>query len=267
MSPTDSDIFVMIVGVTVVLLILIVFIISILFIYKNRQVRHLSEMKSVEEKFAREILQTELEIKEQTLRNISEEIHDNVGQVLSVAVLQLSAIDAEKPANSKKIEEVTDIIQKALRDLRNLSKTLDADTIAALGLVSIIRFEMEFINRTGFFKTQLTVCGTEIRLSSHRELIVYRIIQESLNNIIKHAKASAITVKVIFADENVTVEIGDDGIGFDIDQLNAPKSNKSGAGIRNMKKRALLINADLKLTSSPNSGTSVAITAYLDDGN
>jgi two-component system NarL family sensor kinase len=256
MNSTDNDIYVMIVSVTIVLLILILFIISILLIYKNRQVQHVSEMKSVEEKYAREILQTELEIKEQTLRNISQEIHDNVGQVLSVAVLQLSAIETGEPANAIKIEEVTDIIQKALRDLRNLSKTLDADTIAALGLFSIIRFELDIIDKTGFFKTQLIVSGTEIRLSSHRELVVYRIIQESLNNIIKHAKASTITVKVVFAEKEVRVEICDDGIGFDTDQPHIPKNNKTGAQ---------LINADLELTSSPHSGTSVAITAPVDD--
>jgi two-component system NarL family sensor kinase len=266
MSHADNDIFVMIVSVTVVLLILILFIISILFIYKNRQVQHLSEIKTVEEKYAREILQAELEIKEQTLRNISEEIHDNVGQVLSVAVLQLSAIEAEKPANSTKIEEVMDMIQKALRDLRNLSKTLDADTIAALGLVSIIRFEMDMIEKTGFMKTQLVISGTETRLSSHKELIIYRIIQESLNNIIKYSKASTITINVAFAHKKVRVEIGDDGIGFNIDQSRTPESDISGAGIRNMKKRALLINADFSITSNPNLGTTVTIITPVEEG-
>lgn len=264
MNSADNDIYVMIISVTVVLLILLIFIISFLFIYKHRQVKYNAEMKSLEEKYVHEILKTELEIKEQTLKNISEEIHDNVGQVLSLAVLNLSAVESDDPTKSKKIESVSQMIQKALADLRTLSKTLDSETVASLGLISIIKFDMNLIDRTGVYETSIEVTGDEKRLSNHKELIIYRIIQESLNNIIKHAKASSITLKIDFTDEQVSIEILDDGIGFNIDDTSVSDTSKNGAGIRNMKKRAKLINASFNIFSAPTLGTSISMTVPLE---
>jgi two-component system NarL family sensor kinase len=129
---TNYDIYVMIIGVTVVLLILICFIVSFLFIYKNRQVRHQMEVKGIQEKYNQEILKTQLEIKEQTLKNISEEIHDNVGQVLSLAVVNLSAIDFNDVSKAEsRVESISVLVKKAVSDLRNLSKTLDNEYASA----------------------------------------------------------------------------------------------------------------------------------------
>lgn len=180
MESNSNDIFIMIISVTIVLLILVVFIVSFLLIYQNRQLKHRVEMETVKEKFSNELLQTQLEIKEQTLKNISEEIHDNVGQVLSLVVLNLSSMEIdEHSAASVKLENSTRLVEKAVADLRNLSKTMDAERITSAGLVPIIQFELELIEKTGVYKTEFTNTGEERRLDGQKELILYRIIQLS----------------------------------------------------------------------------------------
>jgi two-component system NarL family sensor kinase len=260
MDAADNDIYIMIITVTVVLLILLIFIVSFLFIYKNRQMRHQTEIESVKEKYTQEMLKTELEIKEQTLKNISEEIHDNVGQVLSLAVLNLSAMDFSDSTKAEaKAEHITGLVEKAIIDLRNLSKTLDAENIADLGLSAIIRFELDLLEKTGIYNTSFRVSGEEKRLGAHKELVLYRIIQESLNNIIKHAKATSINIVLDFGKE-LSVEIADNGVGFDVDDNGIRSIYKNGAGIKNMKKRAGLIGLAISIRSAPSCGTTISLS-------
>lgn len=257
---SNNDIYVMIISVTVVLLILVIFIISFLFIYKNKQARHRIEMESVKEKYNQEILKTQLEIKEQTLKNISEEIHDNVGQVLSLVVLNLSAIELNDTAKAAtKIENTTRLVEKAVSDLRNLSKTLDADNIAHAGLPAVIKFELDLLEKTGIYKVAMKLSGTEKRLDGSKEIVLYRIIQESLNNIIKHARATCIHIHLNFLDKQLQVEITDNGKGFDMKDAMEKSIFRSGAGIKNMTKRANLVGGSLTIKSVPSEGTTVSM--------
>jgi two-component system NarL family sensor kinase len=261
MGGNSNDIYIMIITVTVILLILLIFIVSFLFIYRNKQVRHQVEMKSVEEKFNQEILQTQLEIREQTLKNISEEIHDNVGQVLSLAVLNLSAIELDNTRRAAdKIEDVTRLVEKAVADLRNLSKTMDSDNIARLGLVAIIKFELDLLERTGLYHTVLELSGDERRLDGEKEIILYRIVQESLNNVIKHANATQIQITLQFADDQLKIDIADNGKGFDAGHVDETTIYKSGAGIKNMQKRAKLIGGVCSIKGISSGGTTVSMT-------
>ncbi|MFT3675147.1 MAG: sensor histidine kinase [Chitinophagaceae bacterium] len=253
----DKDILLMIVSVTAVLLIMVIFIVSFLLIYKNRQLKHQAELASVQEKFNQEILKTQLEIKEQTLKNISEEIHDNVGQVLSLAVLSLSALELHDPDKAAiKIEHITRHVEKAVSDLRNLSKTLDAENIAQMGLATVVRFEMELVEKTGLYHTSFNILGEEQRLNPDKEIILYRIIQESLNNIIKHAGATHIRITLNFGYSHLDIEITDDGRGFDLAKNTEGDMYKKGAGIKNMSRRARLIGASFDIQSAAG-GTTV----------
>ncbi len=262
---SNNDIFVMIISVTVVLLILLAFIVSFLFIYKHRQVRHKAEMDTVKEQYNQEILKTQLEIKEQTLKNISEEIHDNVGQVLSLVILSLSAIELSDQAKAAgKIENSIKLVEKVVKDLRNLSKTMDAENIADLGLAAIVRFELELLEKTNVYNTSFKLLGLEKRLNVSREVVLYRIIQESLNNIIKHAKARNIGVAMNFSETSLGIEITDDGQGFDVTDTGEKNIHKIGAGIKNMKKRANLIGGNFDIRSIPFAGTTITITIPYD---
>jgi two-component system NarL family sensor kinase len=252
---------------TVTLMLLVFFI--FLFITENqrRKTVHQKEKKIIEFQFQQELLRTQLEIQEQTLRTISQEIHDNIGQVLSLAKLNLNTMEIDKKEElQEKIVDSKKLVSKAIQDLRDLSKSMNTDNIEAIGLVKAIEYELEMVRKTGF-KTELNVEGNIIRAGPQKELILFRIIQEVLNNIIKHAEAGSIISTIQYASHQIRISIKDNGKGFDLTPLNEKTHSSFGLGIRNMNNRARLINADFAISSSTGEGTEVVITVPLNNHN
>lgn len=235
----------------------------IFFLFYRNVIRKRNEMFLNEEKikvnFRQTLLQSQLEIQEQTLKNISQEIHDNVGQVLSLAKLNLNTIDISKTEElQKKIESALIQVSKAINDLRDLSKSFNTDNISALGLVRAVEYELDMIKKTGVHKTSFNVEGKIKKLEPQTELILFRIVQETLHNIIKHAEASSIWISARYTENDLGLEIKDNGKGFH-PTAEGDQDTDSGLGIRNMHNRARLICAKFNLNSIKNEGTSVTI--------
>ncbi|HEY5368914.1 MAG TPA: ATP-binding protein [Hanamia sp.] len=228
--------------------------------YNHRKHKHLLEKQSMQSNFQHELLQTQLEIQEQTLKNISQEIHDNIGQALSLVKLNINTMNYNEPILlQNKINDSKSLITKAIQDLRDLSKSLDTDYVVELGLSRAIEYELEMIKKNGEFQIQFNITGKPYRLENQKELILFRIVQEALHNIIKHAKATAINVELIFEAELVTLKIEDNGNGFDTSPLENNNYSKFGLGLRNMENRANIINATFKLTSTLDEGTIITL--------
>lgn len=235
----------------------------IFFLFYRNVIRKRNEMFLNEEKikvnFRQTLLQSQLEIQEQTLKNISQEIHDNVGQVLSLAKLNLNTIDISKTEElQKKIESALIQVSKAINDLRDLSKSFNTDNISAIGLVRAVEYELDMIKKTGVHKTSFNVEGKIKKLEPQTELILFRIVQETLHNIIKHAEASSIWISARYTENDLGLEIKDNGKGFH-PTAESDQDTDSGLGIRNMHNRAWLIGAKFNLNSIKNEGTSVTI--------
>jgi signal transduction histidine kinase len=217
----------------------------------------LGKQKEMQTEFTQSLLQTQLEIQEQTLRTISQEIHDNVGQVLSLAKLNLNTLDIEEGVNKQqKIESSIQLIGKAISDLRDLSRSMNGDKIADLGLQDAIDNELQIIKNTGQFSTELVIEGLAYPLSAQNNVVLFRIVQESLNNIVKHSKAKNIRIEMRYTATNFNMAIKDDGIGFKVLNLEA---TETGIGLTNMKNRAALIAALFSIQSAPGQGCSVFI--------
>jgi two-component system, NarL family, sensor kinase len=244
MFKEDEIVFIAITGImTIIILSVAVFIFFMRF--QKKQLNHKLEKQQLQSQFQKELLQSQLEIQEQTLKNISEEIHDNIGQALSLAKLNLNTLP--------------DIADKAIIDLRSLSRTLDADFILQMGLVESIDFELDMIRKTGTHETEINIEGNPFKLDKQKELIFFRIVQEVLNNIIKHARADKILVNAIYDADKFQLRIKDNGQGVDLSPLNENNHSSFGLGIRNMHNRAKLIGADFKMSSILGKGTEVVI--------
>lgn len=244
-------------------LLIIALIISFVFFYfkfyKN-QIRLINERNLLQIQFQKEILQTQLEIQEQTLKNISQEIHDNIGQALTLAKLNLNAVlPVAEGAVHEKITNSKELVSKAIGDLRDLSRSLDTDYVKDMGLQRAIEYELEMMRKTGTISTQLQVEGSGIALDKQKELILFRIIQETFNNIIKHAEATQLEVTMYYKPSALELLITDNGKGVDLTPLNEGNSNNFGLGIRNMHNRARLIGAGFSMSSSLGQGTEVKI--------
>ncbi|MEO8413430.1 MAG: ATP-binding protein [Ginsengibacter sp.] len=228
--------------------------------------QYLNEKSQMRQYFDKELFETQLEIQEQTLKNISQEIHDNIGQGLSLAKLNINTMDVTNVESlPDKIITSRHLITKAIQDLRDLSKSLHTDYVSELGLVPSVEYELGMIQKTGNYIVELETNGKQYRFDDQQELIMFRIVQEILHNIIRHAKATSIRVLFDFQPGSIFLQIADNGIGFDASQLNDKNYKGFGLGLRNMYNRAKIINADFKLISTLDKGTTVTLALSLNN--
>jgi signal transduction histidine kinase len=180
--------------------------------------------------------------------------------MLSLAKLNLATANMEqRDMVAQKIQDSHHLISKAIQDLRDLSRSLNSDYVSEMGLLRSIEYELEMIQKTGFMKTALHITGQVYKTDPQKELILFRIVQETLNNVIKHAEADTITVWIAYDLIGITLRVSDNGHGFDISLLSEKDKTKPGLGISSMNNRARIIGADFHITSSMGKGTEVVI--------
>lgn len=206
------------------------------------------------QQFEKELGESQVEIREQTLRNISWELHDNIGQLLTLAKIQLQSV----PDYPKNIKDVNDNLTTILQEVRSLSKVINPDYVSSIRLREALQLEMDRFNRLNYIEAQLNVTGNYIVMNPKAEIIIFRILQEFFSNTIKHSKAKNINVNINYHADYVVITAADNGIGFDITEV-----NKNGIGLLNMKKRGALIKTDINLQSEQQQGTTLIITHKL----
>lgn len=218
---------------------------------------NIDELKLNQEKM---ILETEIEIQEQTFQFISREIHDNIIQTLSLAKLNLNILDINNPKEMPLlVNKSIDLLSKSLIDLNHLSKSLDADLISNHGLLHSLEYELEKWSVSPKIKVSMNVVGDSQYLETSTELIIFRIIQESLSNIIKYAEATNIEIKIVYKETMLLFTITDNGKGFNPEKVLANKKAGEKAGLINMKKRAEMVNGKFEISSKINSGTTILV--------
>ncbi len=246
---------------------LILFVVLILFIYQKRQHAHEKELVALKEEYDQGLLRSQLEIQEKTLKTIGQELHDNIGQLLSVVKLSLSnlAIDQSHLA-FESIQNAKEILNKAIVDLSHLTKSLHSDRISHIGLRSAIEFEIEAIRKTGLVAIDLVKTGTEKeeQLDSQKSIFLFRMFQEVLNNALKHSKATQINIGIDFSANDIfTLSIKDNGVGFNVAEKQNKPSSSGGVGLKSMINRAKLIGAKFLINSEEGNGTNVTIVLPL----
>ena len=240
-------------------LFLVLFALFVLFYFKVKQKQNQLLLKEqiTKSEYEQSILKSQLEIQEQTLKTISQEIHDNVGQVLSLAKLNLGTFEnTESEYNQTKINDTKQLVSKAINDLRDLSRSLHGDRITELGLQDAISNELKILQNTGQYQTDLKITGDSYKLEPQKEMVLFRIVQEAINNTVKHSKAKKINVQLKYEPAAFTLMITDDGIGFNVEALDA---TQKGIGLQSMKNRAALIGGIFSLHAALNEGTTISI--------
>jgi two-component system, NarL family, sensor kinase len=230
-----------------IILLFITLILSFFFLLRSRQ------LKIVKERLLK------VEVQEKTFQLISREIHDNIGQLLSLVKLNLNTIDIQQSVNvCEKISDTKELVSQAINEVRDLSKSLNSNIVKQIGLQEAIKRELNLATRTGLFRINFNQIGDYTRTNDQKELVVFRIFQETLNNIFKHANAKTISLQLEYIQNHLKLTISDDGKGFDASKLEKPEILK-GLGVQNMYTRAKAIGAELQMTSVLNQGTTVMI--------
>ena len=176
---------------------------------------------------------------------------------LTLAKLQLNTLDIhDKNKTGQAVSSSVDLLSKSINDLSDLSKSMNADAIIQEGLIDALENETKRISKSGLLEINVEINGNTVFLDAQKELIIFRIIQEALNNIIKHAFAHKVNLDLYYNTNHIEITIMDDGKGFDAQHV----ATKSGAGIGNMKTRAKVFNGGVEIKSSPGIGTKVLIS-------
>jgi len=251
MQKEKLDIILGILSVCVFVLLLIATAFILFRIYLKKKNTLLLEKERMSLQFEQTLLHSKLEIQEQTFTHIGHEIHDNIGQVLSFVRLNLNTLGA---ADEQKVNRMDELMEKAITDLRNLSHSLDADYIRTNGWQKAAERLFNDLGKTGTYTVSFSAEKKLPTLGQEKPIILFRMIQEILNNIIKHAKAKTIQFEATLDNDKIMIVITDDGKGFDRAAITA------GAGLQNLESRATLIDANLYIHTVPGSGTSVTIS-------
>ncbi len=217
------------------------------YLWQNRRKIH-SEAK-LQRDAAKQVLQAE----ERERRRIATDLHDGVGQMLSAALLNLNQSLDEIPSGSEmrlSVEKAQTLLSESYDEMRSISHQMMPNALLKAGLASSIREFVEKINGPKI-KVQLDVIGLNHRLDEQTETVLYRSIQEAVNNVVKHAEASQLILQLIKDEDGVTVTIEDNGKGFDMKKL----GRATGIGLRNIYSRIALINGTVDIDSAIGKGT------------
>ena len=226
--------------------------------FKRKELAHQRQLLETKFQAEKELYEAKQEIQEETFKQISRELHDNVGQTFSLAKLGLASLPLDSPAETEAtVLELTDILAKGISDLRDISTSINAELVRTTGLTKAIEYQVGFLERTGRYQVSFN-CADDIQpLDPSTAVIFYRILQEALNNIIRHSHANEIKIRLSMITNQLQLLIQDNGSGFD--PVPVLSAGFRQGGIANMKARATAIGADLQVVSGPGQGTIIRI--------
>jgi signal transduction histidine kinase len=251
-----NEVFLAVLLTTVIFLFLSIAIVFLMLYFQKKKFQYAKEKGELEKQYGEQLLQSRLEMQEQTFETISDEIHDNVGQLLSLAKLQLSILEQNEISDKSLITEIKGNVGNALTDLRDIAKSLSTSRIQELSLLQAVEQELQRIGRAGIIVCKVAVTGNEQQIAEQKKIIIFRIVQESLQNILKHAQATTINVEFDFS-EQLNIIIEDNGVGFSAGEK---VKIETGLGLQNIVKRATLINGEATINSIINNGTKITLT-------
>ena len=248
---------------TLFLFVIGIFIISTIYLFQKRQQIIFKNIEDIKLSHKKSILESQLEIQEQTFQRISREIHDSISSSLTLCKLNLSTLNYPGPMKMEdKINSSITLIGEAIQKLSNISKSLNSDLIKDNGLLHAIEEELNIINNTGLYKINYETTGEIIYLDAEKELVIFRIIQESLNNIIKHSKANSITLHLDYRTDVLKIKIADNGTGFDLSSRYTFSKTRS-TGLKNIEHRIKVLEGKSEIVSEKGKGTTFKITVPL----
>lgn len=240
--------------------------ISLTLIHFQNKTAHLATLNDVTEKLnlqkqlndatlrqQKSITKAALAAQERERSEIARELHDGINQVLTTAKLYIENIEYFPEQKKVFIDKSISLLQKSINEIRVLSKALVTPTITDIGFKEALSEMIKCYQELNLFEMNYTIQEGSEKIEHEVKLTVYRIIQEQLNNIVKHAKASIVKIQVLLKGQQFVVLIEDNGLGFNIAQ------KKTGIGLCNMKNRAELFKGKVTIKSAPGEGCKIEI--------
>jgi signal transduction histidine kinase len=231
----------------------------------NSQRRQADEALRVYAERLRILTRRLLEIQEAERRHLARELHDEIGQVLSTLSVNLQvALGGCDAVVRPRLEESIVIVDQAIQQVRNLSLELRPLMLDDLGLISALRWAARRqAERTGLV-LHFDDRSTGFRLPADVETAGYRVAQEAMTNVVRHAQAQQVWISVERCKHEVALEIRDDGIGFDVANARERAMRGASFGILGMQERVELLSGTIEIHSQPGQGTTIRVSFPID---
>lgn len=255
MHEWEKDWVVTLAAATILFLLLALFLVSFVLLFQKRKLNHRYEIEQLKQAFQKTLLTTQNEIQEQVLRNISQELHDNISQQLGLIKLQLTQVQRQNPLID--LSDTNHVIANTISDIRALSKSLHPDRIATAPITDSILVELSLAKRASDITITHDITLQDDVFLPEQKIIFFRIFQELFNNALKHSNATQIEI-ACHTGKNIVLAVKDDGTGL-------PADYKSSIGHSGIYQRAGALNGTFTIESSPGKGTMASVQIPLPD--
>jgi len=222
--------------------------------------RLLEEVQTAHDRL-RLLSQKMIEVQETEKRHLARELHDEMGQALTALKIQLEEIQTAKESApfSHRLQDCVSIVEKTVHQVRSLSLNLRPLVLDDLGLVAALRWYISRQSQLAGFQAHFSTVPEEIHLPPEIETACFRIAQEALTNVVRHAKAKSVNLQITESRGEIQLKIKDDGIGFDLTEVMERASHGENLGLLGMKERALLLGGEIDVESFPHAGTEIRV--------
>lgn len=212
-----------------------------------------------------------LQIQENEYKFISRELHDNIAQSLNAVKMRLERLERDAAMGlteqRREIRANVSQLRRISQEVRNLSKQMRPEILDELGLIAALEsYIRDFQQRSGI-QTEFYDKTTPKSLQPNVETHLYRIVQEALSNVSKHARASYVVIRLEERDHSLSLQIMDNGVGFSLDQVSKSRSVPQGIGLISIQERTNLLRGTFEIISEPGNGTKIAVRVPLPEPN
>ncbi|NMM47094.1 sensor histidine kinase [Marinigracilibium pacificum] len=256
----SDDIFLFIIAGTAMFLLLVSSLIIFVAFYQRRMFKQKILLQEKENKYQKELMYSFVNGQEEERKRLAADLHDDIGAMLSTIKMNLNmaSIQKSQPEQGELLKETRNYLDQTIQSVRRVSKNLLPIALEKHGLDTAIRELCERLSASGevfvSYSFRLTTAFPD-----KDSINVFRIIQELVNNAIKHAEADNITVDINDSDEHFIISVSDDGVGFDLEKTTDPMNIEKGIGLANIEGRIKLLNGDWKINTEKNKGTIIRI--------
>jgi signal transduction histidine kinase len=251
MGTPGQEIITLIILSTIILIVLAVFtfLFLLLFVKKKRNLQ--KEQELLKMTFQQQMLQAQLETREETMGQLGKELHDNIGQLLNSTKLLIGITQRGLPQSPDTLVTADETLAKAIAEVRALSKSLNAEWLQQFDLIENLETEIKRINAAKTITITLSHQG-QVPFAAEQQIILFRMIQEALQNALKHAAPTAIHIDISLQN-GLAITITDNGHGFDTGVASP------GIGMMNIRQRTQLLSGTVHWQSAKDKGTTVTI--------
>lgn len=259
MLPVKQDLFVAVIFISLLVTIMGLVVVAAVISYKKKQDAYLHQLKLMKEEYDKQLMWSQIEMQEEAFAHLGQELHDDIGQLLSSTKLLINVTQRSMTEIPDTLQIAEATLSTAIQHLRALSKSFSRQWLDQFSLIENLKAEVERINSSRAITVKFTYELMELPLQAEPQIILFRIIQEAMQNCIKHASPQVIDISIRKANQQLILIIADDGSGFDKTSMSS-----IGMGVLNMQHRTSLLGGDIRWEVTTAGGTAVLITLPLE---